>query len=106
MAMQLEKFRGLTTITFPGQIKDVALVVAGIHASELSGIEIAKWLWVLLEGQAKRPLFTTIMIQEVFPNLAMMARAKLLKEGRNKDADQPLKDVARYYPAMPGAQRI
>lgn len=70
-----------------------ALVVAGIHGSELSGIEVANWLRVKLLAdfyKGRRPTYTTLIVPEVFPKQAQIARAK---RSPGSKADSP---VGRY----------
>src|SRR4051794_599400 len=61
----------------------VALVIAGVHGSELSGIEVANWIRVKLQtgpSRGIRPWFTTFVIPEVFPKQATLARSRALEE--------------------------
>jgi hypothetical protein len=56
---------------------ETALVIAGIHGSELSGIEVARWLVdMLLEQQnkLKKPYYHTLIIPEIYPESAKLAR--------------------------------
>jgi len=62
----------------PGQSTAIALVIAGVHGSELSGIEVARWLDIKLksnwnDGQ-NPPYMTTCIVPEVFPASAVLAR--------------------------------
>jgi hypothetical protein len=55
---------------FPGQSPDIALVIAGVHGTEKSGVEVVRWLQVKLrrhEDAGRRPRFTTVLVPEVFP---------------------------------------
>ena len=64
----------LSCYVFNGRSAEVALVIAGIHGSELSGIEVANWMRIKLQKRKDRPPFTTIIIPEIFPDQARMAR--------------------------------
>ena len=63
-----------TCYSFNGATAEVALVIAGIHGSELSGIEVANWMRVKLLKVTNLPRFTTIIIPEVYPRQAQEAR--------------------------------
>jgi hypothetical protein len=55
-----------------------ALVVAGLHPSELSGIEVANWIRVRLDkarSDHRFPLYTVLLIPEVFPLETAQSRA-------------------------------
>jgi hypothetical protein len=53
---------------------NIILVIAGVHGSELSGIEVANWMRVKLLHSQVPPVFPTIIIPEVFPEQAKIAR--------------------------------
>ncbi|MFI7483393.1 hypothetical protein ACH9EU_13390 [Kocuria sp. M1R5S2] len=103
----------------PGQIADVALVIAGVHGSEQSGVEVADRL--LAQLRVHKPFFTVVIVPRLFPdNVASRAawEAKLAKdqgtitlkkyrELRNKAGDPHRSttgqvDPNRQFPA-PGA---
>lgn len=50
----------------PGQIDDVALVIAGVHGSEQSGVEVADRL--LQQLQVAQPYFTVVIVPRLFPD--------------------------------------
>jgi hypothetical protein len=50
----------------PGQIDEVALVVAGVHGSEQSGVEVADLL--LAQLAIHRPFFTVVVVPRLFPD--------------------------------------
>lgn len=50
---------------FPGQITEVAMVVAGVHGSEQSGVEVAERL--LKQLMATKPYFTVVIVPKLFP---------------------------------------
>lgn len=55
---------------FPGRSAEVALIIAGIHGLEESGVEVVNWVLVKLRkrlAEKKLPAFTTIVIPIVFP---------------------------------------
>jgi len=56
----------------PGQIADVAMVVAGVHGSEQSGVEVAERL--LKQLASRKPYFTVVIVPRLFPtNVASRA---------------------------------
>lgn len=63
---------------FPGETDERALIIGGVHGSELSGIEVANKLKDSLiaryEKQKKLPHYTTIIVPELFPETAQLAR--------------------------------
>ena len=60
---------------FPGTSKERALVIGGVHGSELSGIEVAKRLVKNLhETAAKPPYFNTMVVPVLFPDNEQVAR--------------------------------
>jgi len=79
----LTTLEGLKTMLasqfFMGKSEEVALVIAGVHGSELSGIEVARWMCVKL-GQRLSPWYTTVIIPELFPRQAEIAREWALEK--------------------------
>jgi len=73
---------------FYGLSDEVALVIAGLHGSELSAIEVAHWLRVRLEGGAVIPFYTTILIPEVYPKQAEIARRWRIKNKFTNEDDE------------------
>src|SRR6266487_5092663 len=77
---------------------DIALVIAGVHGSELSGIEVANWMRVKLQHSQVPPVFTTIIIPEVFPKQAQIGREyRLSKKLRDEFDDTDHPDVNGRY---------
>jgi hypothetical protein len=70
---------------FPGTSKERALVVGGVHGSELSGIEVAKRLVQSLAGSAAAPHFNVLVIPELFPDNAARARAANPSPGQDSN---------------------
>lgn len=64
---------------FLGGSSEIALVIAGIHGSEISGVEVAHWLRVKLQKRIDKdkwkPNFTTIIVPEVFPKSVELTRS-------------------------------
>ncbi|MFS0701551.1 hypothetical protein AB6N24_16390 [Cellulomonas sp. 179-A 4D5 NHS] len=61
-----------TAHLFVGKVPEVALVVAGVHGSEQSGVEVAERLLVQL--QTMQPHFTVVVVPRLFPaNVASRA---------------------------------
>jgi hypothetical protein len=64
----------LNSYIFGGLRDDIALVISGVHGSELSGIEVANWMRAKMQRSQVPPTFTTIIIPEVFPEQARIGR--------------------------------
>jgi hypothetical protein len=71
----------LKDYVFEGTSPDFVFIVAGIHNSEQSGIEIAQWIRVKLANRPKPTLFGAIVIPEAFPVDARKARTDEWKTG-------------------------
>ncbi|TDH24520.1 hypothetical protein EXU57_14335 [Segetibacter sp. 3557_3] len=67
--------RSIEAWYFPGTSTKRALVVGGVHGSELSAIEVAKQLVKDLKNGAK-PYYSVIVIPCLFPDNAAAARSK------------------------------
>lgn len=66
--LEIHRFEG----TDPGFV----LIIAGIHTSEQSGIEVARWTAVKLAARDKPTRLGAIIIPEVFPERATAARTE------------------------------
>jgi hypothetical protein len=67
---------------FPGSSDKKALVIGGVHGSELSSIEIAKQLIeVLSEGE--RPFYNVVIVPSLFPDNASKAMMRVTKQKDN-----------------------
>lgn len=64
--------RSVEAYYFPGSSNQKALVIGGMHGSELSSIEIAKQLIEMLSG-GERPYYNVIIIPTLFPDNATKA---------------------------------
>lgn len=54
---------------FKGAISDVALVIAGVHGSELSGVEVAETLIKRLSAKgAPKPYYSVVIVPQLFPD--------------------------------------
>jgi hypothetical protein len=65
---------------FPGVTNERALVIGGVHGSELGGIEVVERLRTRLSAESlagRPPYFTTILVPEVVPRAAAARRAHL-----------------------------
>jgi hypothetical protein len=93
--------REVNAVYFKGAIDEVALVIAGVHGSELSGVEIAQRLIKLLGApNAVRPFFTVVIVPELFPDNVDAKRkweASVVKAGTKLklDAYQRARDKAK-----------
>jgi hypothetical protein len=53
---------------FEGRSDECALVIAGVHGTERSGVEIAEQLIKTLSNSSRRPYFSLIIIPTLFPD--------------------------------------
>lgn len=60
---------------FFGTSPDFALIIAGMHVSEQSGIEVAHWIRTQLAARSQPTRLGAIVIPEVFPGRGLEARA-------------------------------
>lgn len=99
---------GLVTLTFEADASSTdgasALIVAGVHGSELGGIEIAKWVCVILSARAaegKFPRYKTTVVPELFPGNARRVRMVLQRE---PEADGDLLKAVGRFRETPGSK--
>ncbi len=59
---------------FPGRSRENAVVIGGLHGSELSSIEVARSLLALLPA-GEKPYYNVVVIPSVFPDNAAAAKA-------------------------------
>jgi hypothetical protein len=88
---------------FPGQTDERALVIGGVHGSELSGVEVANRLVKDLQkmaGAHKLPKFTTIVVPELFPESAAKARAHARAQPGSKGEDSNVGREVTPDPAL------
>lgn len=98
--------REVKAFYFKGAISEVALVIAGVHGSELSGVEIAENLIRLLSSpNAPRPFYTVVIVPQLFPDNVDAKRAwekSVVKAGQQlklkeyQKARSAAKDPGRY----------
>lgn len=67
-----EKGRPVEALYFPGSSTKKALVIAGVHGSELSAVEVAKELTAQLQ-KGRKPYYNVIVIPTLFPENAAAA---------------------------------
>jgi hypothetical protein len=78
--------RSVEAFFFPGRSEKRALVVSGVHGSELSGIEVAKRLVKSLHEDASMPPhFNVLVIPELFTDNAERARAANPPPGKDSN---------------------
>jgi hypothetical protein len=80
--------RGIYAYEFPGTTTNRALVIGGVHGSELSGIEVVEQLITQLRT-GPRPYYTVTIVPRLFPDNAHV------REG-NRAAIQADSNVGRY----------
>jgi hypothetical protein len=89
----------LPLFRYPGKEPDFVVIVAGIHTSEQSGVEVARWINATLAARPKPTRLGALIIPEVFPQYGIRARKKELKVGAaawNKP-DKPESDEFREF---------
>lgn len=74
--------RSVEAYYFPGSSDKKALVVGGVHGSELSSIEIARKLIEVLSA-GERTYYNVIIIPSLFPDNASKAMASITKQKNN-----------------------
>ena len=97
-----KQLRPLDIHYFPGTSNENALVIGGVHGSELSSVSVAKQLIELLSKGDVKPYYNVIIIPSLFPDNAALA-AQYKNEigstgniGRYSDAFHP--DPNRQMP--------
>ncbi|MGH2561233.1 MAG: hypothetical protein ACRDJH_19360, partial [Thermomicrobiales bacterium] len=94
--------RPINAYFFPGRTDERALVISGIHGSELSGIQVVEQLLERLRT-GPRPHYTVIVVPRLFPDNAALAESRpaaigtRANVGRNTDDDNP---TNRQYPGF------
>ncbi|MCB0153927.1 MAG: hypothetical protein KDF65_03955 [Anaerolineae bacterium] len=81
--------RPIVAFFFPGRSNDRALVIGGVHGSELSAIEVVEHLIETLHVGATLPHYNVIVIPHLFPDNAAVAEA-------HPEAIGSLANVGRY----------
>jgi len=66
----------LETHRFEGTEPNFVVIIAGLHASEQAGIEIARWITVKLAARDKPTRLSAVVIPEIFPERARAARTE------------------------------
>jgi len=67
------QLRPLDIHYFPGTSGENALVIGGVHGSELSSVSVAKQLTELLSKSEVKPYYNVIIIPSLFPDNASLA---------------------------------
>jgi hypothetical protein len=97
-----KKNRGIDLYYFPGTSNKKALVIGGVHGSELSAIEVAKSLIQQLSS-GEKPYYSVIIIPSLFPdNTAMAEECKRDRILRNagRYTNEGATDPNRQMPAL------
>jgi len=87
---------------FPGKSANRALIISGVHGSELSGVEVAETLVTRLQGGFK-PFYTVIIVPRLFPDNIAKAEAnpsKVNDEDQVGRYTKPLTEPQRQMPAF------
>ncbi len=83
---------------FPGKSSEKALVVGGIHGSELSAIEVAELLLQDLQQSTEKPYFSVVLVPVLFPDNREVTEQEWQKS-------QPDKGIGRYTLGQPEEKR-
>lgn len=88
---------GLQLFRYLGKEPGFVLIVAGIHTSEQSGVEVARWINAILKARpiTKPTRFGAVVIPEVFPDYGIEARTQELQLGADK-WNKPSNDFREY----------
>lgn len=93
--------RPLTIYYFPGTSQENALVLGGVHGSELSSVEITRELINQL-SHGKPPYYNTLVIPVLFPDNLSLARSRPSEIGSRKNigrySDKSSVDPNRQMP--------
>lgn len=68
--------RPVNAYYFSGQTEERALVIGGVHGSELSGIEVAELLVANLKTAKSKPYYTVIVVPVLFPDNRALAESR------------------------------
>ena len=71
---QSEQGRPVEAFFFPGQTNERALVIAGVHGTEVQGRDVARMLMEDLRNSPAAPFFTVIVVPNLFPDSAAANR--------------------------------
>lgn len=74
----------LESHTFFGSAPEFVVVVAGIHTSEQSGVEVAHWVRTKLAARSVPTRLGAIVVPEMFPAQGEMARAREWEVGAER----------------------
>ena len=86
--LESEAGRPVVARTYPGQSEEVVLVIAGVHGSERSGIELCASVEGLLEDMDPRPR-TTVVVPVLFPDLAVAGQREDPRNPTNRNFPPP-----------------
>ncbi|HEY3495290.1 MAG TPA: DUF4157 domain-containing protein [Polyangiaceae bacterium] len=89
IAVTPEKKYSVRAFFFPGRTDQRALVISGVHGSELSAIELAEQLIEDLK-KSPPPLFSVIVVPTLFPESREAAEAQPKEIGSGKDIGRNL----------------
>jgi hypothetical protein len=101
--MKTKGGREVVAHIFPGTSDRRALIIGGVHGSELSGIEVVERLLPLLRGGSK-PHFTVVVIPRLFPDNAAEAEKSPRQIGSEANIGRKTKgnkvDPNRHFPML------
>jgi hypothetical protein len=94
--------RPIQAFIFPGESSERALVLAGVHGSEQSGVEVVELLLAELR-KGVRPYYTVVVVPKLFPdNYELAKREGSTETNRNLPAKGTSLDTARKEGAKKG----
>ncbi|MDQ3277155.1 MAG: hypothetical protein M3Q06_02445 [Bacteroidota bacterium] len=97
-----KKGRSVEVFFFPGQSNKKALVIAGMHGSELSSIEVARALMRKLTGGSK-PFYNVVIVPSLFPDNAqeaLTAKTDRVRDNTGRYTDEHAVDPNRQMPLL------
>ena len=86
---------------FPGKSANRALIISGVHGSELSGVEVAETLVARLQGGFK-PFYTVIIVPRLFPDNIAKAEANPAEINTGKQIGRYTTPKTEPQRQMPG----
>jgi hypothetical protein len=96
------KGRSVEAFFFPGRSDKKALVIAGMHGSELSSIEIAQTLLRRL-STGEKPFYNVVIVPSLFPDNAqeaLAAKKDRLRDNTGRYTNETAADPNRQMPPL------
>jgi hypothetical protein len=93
--------RPINAYFFPGRTDNRALIISGVHGSELSGIEVVERLLEQLRT-GPRPYYTVIIVPRLFPDNAALAESQPAEIGSTRNVGRETPGASGTTAGTPG----